>query len=403
MKLLLAIMLIALISLLGSRLTFLHRRLPLGFRSILLTGVEYIFIGAVLGQMGLQVLDKPTLDSLEPFLVFGLCWVGFLFGLQFEIKSLKKLPRFYFSITIIEAIITFIWVSCATFWGLKVLLGLATAETLVAALLLGSMAACTAHSAIAIVSRNARISEKRLLGLLRYLSSVDGLIALIVFGLVLSLGTGLENGVFTGLKSLRWLGMSTLLGLLAAVILILLSRVKFTAQEYLVFLIGTIMFAAGSAQELQHSPLVTGLICGVLVANFCRHRLRAMDIVLHSERSIYVILLLLIGASSSFRLDLSLLLAIVYFFSRLMGKFSGVLVAVRLFKPQYPVPATLGLGLLSEGGLSIALILDFKLLYPMLTDTLSTIIIISIIVNELIGPRLILAQFDSNASIPIKG
>ena len=48
MKLLLAIVLIALIALIGSRLTFFSRRLTMGLKNIIFTGTEYIFLGVVL-------------------------------------------------------------------------------------------------------------------------------------------------------------------------------------------------------------------------------------------------------------------------------------------------------------------------------------------------------------------
>jgi len=93
MKLLLAIVLIALIALIGSRLTFFSRRLTMGLKNIIFTGTEYIFLGVVLGNYGLNLLDAETLKKLEPFLLFGLSWIGFLFGLQFEAKRLMTLPR----------------------------------------------------------------------------------------------------------------------------------------------------------------------------------------------------------------------------------------------------------------------------------------------------------------------
>jgi hypothetical protein len=73
MKLLLSIVVIVVIALMGSRLTFLNRRLPLGFKNILFTGAEYIFIGIILGRMGLNLIDTRSLNNLEPFLIFGLC------------------------------------------------------------------------------------------------------------------------------------------------------------------------------------------------------------------------------------------------------------------------------------------------------------------------------------------
>jgi len=67
MKLLLFIVIIVAIAIAGSRITFLNRKLPLGFRSIIFTGSEYIFIGVLLGGMGLNLVDAKSLKNLEPF------------------------------------------------------------------------------------------------------------------------------------------------------------------------------------------------------------------------------------------------------------------------------------------------------------------------------------------------
>ncbi|MCP4634839.1 MAG: hypothetical protein GY855_18070, partial [candidate division Zixibacteria bacterium] len=84
----------------------MNRRLPLGFRNILLTGTEYIIIGVLLGAMGLDIIDSQTRGQLQPFILFGLSCIGFLYGLQFELKQLRTLPRFYLSISAIQACIT---------------------------------------------------------------------------------------------------------------------------------------------------------------------------------------------------------------------------------------------------------------------------------------------------------
>ena len=116
MKVILAIVLIALIALIGSRLTFFSRRLDMGLKNIIFTGTEYIFLGVILGNYGLNLLDAGTLLLLEPLLFFGLSWIGFLFGLQFEFKRLKALPKRYFSITAIQSSIVFILVSFVSWY-----------------------------------------------------------------------------------------------------------------------------------------------------------------------------------------------------------------------------------------------------------------------------------------------
>lgn len=403
MKLLIAIAIISLIAVIGSRMTFLNRRLPLGVRSILLTGSEYILIGILLGRMGFDILDRSTLEQLQPFLIFGLSWIGFLFGVQFEIRFMKKLPRHYFSITAIQSIITTISISGSIYLIVRITDAFSAFSALVFAVMLGATGACSAQSAIAIVNRNYRIKERKLLDLLRYITSVDGLFSLLFLMFALGLAAGFDSGRFSLPEALSWLLLALFTGVVPALILILLSRVRFTQQEFLVFLIGSIMFAGGLANHFDQSPLISGLVCGILVANFCRHRLRAMEMVVHAEKSIYIILLLFLGALWQFSPGPALYVAVVYLITRMAGKVLGLEVAVRVFKPQFKTPAGLGLGLLSEGGLAVAIILECCIFYPSFAGPLMTVIIPAILINELLGPRLLLAQFRETERAVIEG
>ena len=400
MKFLFAIVIIAVIALIGTRITFLNRRLPMGFRNILLTGVEYIFIGAILGSMGINLIDKASLEALEPFLLFGLSWVGFLFGLQFEIKLLRNLPRFYFTITAIQATIAFIIITVLTFIILNYLFDFLLPFNILASVVLGCIGSCSAQSAIAIVSQNHRFKNKALIDLLRYISSVDGIFALIFFSLALCIFPNQEQVEFNAGISFLWIIKSLFTGIVPALILIILSHTRFTQAEFLVFVIGTVMFSGGLAFQIQHPPLISGLICGVITANFCRHRIRALTTAVTAEKSIYIILLIIIGAGWNFEFNQSLLVAMGYWVWRVVGKLMGNYIATRTFRPKYPVPAMIGFGLLSEGGLAIAIILSLQLLHTTVADYLITIIILSVVANELISPRLILAQFKHDVIVP---
>ena len=89
MRLIITLVIIAAIALIGSLFTFNRKKIPLGTRHILLTGIEYIFIGFILGPEILNILDRQTINDLHPFLSFGLGWIGFLFGLQFDFNKIK--------------------------------------------------------------------------------------------------------------------------------------------------------------------------------------------------------------------------------------------------------------------------------------------------------------------------
>lgn len=398
MKILLSIIVLSVISIVGSRLTFLRRKLPKGFRNIILTGTEYIFIGILLGQMGLEFLDVDAIAQLSPFLVFGLCWIGFLFGLQFELRNIKKIPRTIVSISVFQGVFTFILVSLSMvavfYWFLESGLIL----TVIMALTLGSASSCTAQSSLAVLDRRQKIARPRLFNFLRYVSGVDGLVALMVFTLSLSLFPAAGGSALNAYKSLEWLGMAVLVGLVPGAILISISRVKFNQQEFGLFLVGTVLFCGGLADTLNHSPLIAGFICGLVTANFCVHHKRALSMVLQAEKSIYIFLLLLLGASWHFRSLLSLMVAVAYFLVRLLGKLAGTRLALKIWNPGFPLPKSVGLGLLAEGGLTVAIVLDFKLLYPLVADPLVILVIVSIFLNEWLSPRFLLGQFTKDRS-----
>jgi Kef-type K+ transport system membrane component KefB len=402
MKLLLSIVIIVVIAVVGSRLTFLNRRLPLGFRNIIFTGIEYIFLGVLLGQMGLNIIDFKSLNNLEPLLIFGLSIIGFLFGLQFEFRSLKNLPRFFFSISALQATIAFLIITPTLYFSFKALFSLPDEIILIMAITLGSAACCTAQSALAIVKNNYKVENRRLFSLLRYIASIDGLFALGFFSLAVSILTTTTSENFNLIGSLKWFFLSLAIGILCALLLIILSNTKFSQQEFVVFLIGMVLFAGGLAIKTGNSPLVIGFVCGIVYANFSKHRLRALDTIVHSERSIYIIMLIIIGAGWTLILGNILIITCIYFVIRVIAKVMGTYAATRAFKPAFNVPVASGLGLLSEGGFAIAIIINFSLLYPSLSDYLVTVIIISMFVNEVLSPKLILLQFDNPEPVKFK-
>jgi Kef-type K+ transport system membrane component KefB len=403
MKLLITIITITIIALIGSRLTFLNRKLPLGFRNIIFTGTEYIFMGVFLGKMGLNMIDPETLTSLGPFLFFGLSWIGFLFGLQFDLKSLKNLPRLFFSISAIQALFTFLVVTSVIFFSFKIFSTLPERTVLILSFILGSASVCTAQSALAIVSNNYRFENRKLFSLMHYISGIDGVFALAFLALTFFIFPLSGSAEFNLTGSLKWLFLALTIGIITAFLFIILSNVRFSQQEFVVFILGTVLFGGGLAMKTNNSPLLIGFICGLITANFSRHRLRALEIMVHSEKSIYIIILVIIGAG--WKLDFNFILIITgfYFLSRLLAKLLGVFAATRSFKFDFHVPWNTGLGLLSEGGFAVAIIISFSVFYPSLSDYLVTVVVISMILNEFISPKLILSLLEDPVPIDFRG
>jgi Kef-type K+ transport system membrane component KefB len=106
-------------------------------------------------------------------------------------------------------------------------------------------------------------------------------------------------------------------------------------------------------------------------------------------------MLIIIGAGWNLMIDNILIITCIYFVIRVIGKVLGTYAATRAFRSGFKVPAASGLGLLSEGGFAVAIIINFSILYPSLSDYLVTVIIISMFVNEILSPKLILLQFEN--------
>ncbi|MEN8153644.1 MAG: cation:proton antiporter [Acidobacteriota bacterium] len=399
MKFLLALVILTGIAVLGSKISFLRKEFSLGVKNIFFTGIEYILIGLILGESGIKILDIETLPKFYPFLVFGLAWIGYLFGVQFEFQQVKKLPRMFFSITAIQAFVTFLSVSIIMFIVFRNFFFMKFQISLILSIFLGTIALSTAQSAIAIVNKNYKFKNQKLFDLLRYVSGVDGVFAIMVFAVLLAF---MKNGNSLSLNpalTLLWLSISVLIGFIPAVIFRIMNRVRPGIQEFPVFLVGVIIFTGGLAIQLNHSPLVCGFFGGIIIANSCRYRTRVLLFLHEAEKAIYIIMLLILGAGWNPDKGINFILVLFYIVFRLLGKFFGNFIAARSFRSTFKIPSTIGIALLSEGGLSFGILINFIILFPELSDKIIYIVILSSFINELLSPRLILTQFKEKEFI----
>ena len=184
MKLVSAAILIVVIAFVGSRLSFVQIRLPLGLRHLFLTGIEYILVGLLLGGAALDLLDAPTLDGLYPFMGMGLSWIGMLFGIQWEFRRLSHIPQRVFGIALVQSLITVFVVAVPFFLLFRVLFSHETGMLLIGAVTVAAAASGTASSGLTLFARNTRSSARPLMRLLRNVSNIDDLVGLTAFGLI---------------------------------------------------------------------------------------------------------------------------------------------------------------------------------------------------------------------------
>jgi len=247
LKIILGVALVLIVALVGQRRTFTRLHLPQGARLIYLTGTEFILVGVALGDTLIGFLDAETIGSLIPLFSLGLGVIGLIFGMQLDLSKIRRFPGRHLSMAGIQAVVTLLVVACPSYFVMRGHFQPDPPELLLASLLLGATAACTAQTGLALVGREFKLHGSPVMDLLRYISSVDALVGLLVLDLAYCL---MQVEPIIGLQAaipLQWFVFSLGIGGVLGLLLHLLTRTRCKEEELAVFLVGMVTFSSGIA------------------------------------------------------------------------------------------------------------------------------------------------------------
>jgi hypothetical protein len=391
MKALVAVIVLTALALVGSRRATVPGKYPFAIQAFF-TGAEFIIIGLLLGSDFLNVIDDASLDLLRPFVCIILGWVGFLFGLQFDRRSVNKLPKGYFAVSAAEGMVTLVTVLPVAWYLLTKGSNAATDIVAIAAITLAASATCTGLTALTFIEKNRRPASLHVRSLLRLISSLDPAVGVIAAGIGLSLFAVHPFDAASFPMTLQWFVVSVCLGFVTAWIFVSLTLTRTSQAELTVYILGVIALAGGVAFALRLSALFVSFTCGLVVANLTHVgsiRGRVMTIMAHGDRFLYFLLLVLAGAYWKLP-DIQLLLAaLVYVAIRLVGKVAGGYLSTRRLARHHAVPPLIGFGLVSQGGMGLAIILEFRFVVDQpFTEVVISVAILAIIINEFMAPWL---------------
>ncbi len=380
------------LALLGARFSFSTERVPQGPRLLFRTGTHFLLLGFLLGPSGLGLLSARATAELSPFLALGMGWVGFHFGLQLERASLTRFPPAYHVFAYGQALVTFGVFLGGAYLALSLV---APPETFSPLLLLGAAAtACvTTPAGIAVVSSNFLV-RGNVRDLLLFTGSLDAAVGVFALQVTYALFRPELPEVLGGPGQLALVGAAAGLGVVMAIVFLWLVRRRPAGEELVLFVLGICAFAAGAALQWGLSPLFVSVTMGAVVANFGRDRQRVFSLLQKWEKPVYLTFLLLAGALLRTPTVTVVLLAVGYALLRALSK--GVAGAVVSTLPVgFPVPRRFGLGLVPQGGISLAMAVSGVLMYPQLQfggnaaeAALFTVIVIGVTISELVGPLL---------------
>jgi len=391
MKIVAGIVLVLIVALLGSRFSFAKLKLPFFRGSIFLTGTEYLLVGVALGPLMLGLLDAKTQQGLHPLINLALGWIGLLFGAQLELRQLTRFPRQYLRFALLQALITLVICLAALGALHHHLPRLLVPLKLTGLLALCAIAVPTAQTSLALVLQELPTGRNKTLEILRFAAGVDAVVALLAFGAFYCLEhtsspVGLEH-----LVPLQYMALAAGVGGATGLLLHLLTRVRCAQEELLLFTVGLVVFAAGAAAYLRLPPLLVTLIAGLVLANLRGQQDRVTQVLAQLEKPFYLVVLLVAGAHFSPRAPLApaLALAAGYVLLRALSKSFSGLVLGRLLRRPLRLPPTVGLGLLPQGGVAVAMALSFhRFSAGASADAVLFVVLAAVVTSELVGPAL---------------
>jgi hypothetical protein len=153
--------------------------------------------------------------------------------------------------------------------------------------------------------------------------------------------------------------------------------------------------------------LKNSAVMGALVANLSRSTDRVQLLLSRWEKPVYVTFLLVAGALIEIPTWLVFPMAVGYAGLRFLAKLAGASLMVGAIRFNFDVPKRLGLGLVPQGGISIAMAVSGALMYSDLRirgvdaeALLFAVIVMGVALAELTGPFLTTRLLERAGEIP---
>ena len=355
----------------------------------------YIVVGILLGPDVLKLIPQDIIDGMEFLPDIALAFIAFSTGEFFKFSTLKKNGGKVVVITIFESLVA----SILVFVVLYFIMGL----NLAFAIVLASLAAATAPASTMMTIRQTG-SKGDFVETLLQVVALDDIVGLVAFSVAISVATVSQSGssvdVLSIVVPLITNILILLLGAFFGLLLKFLMPKKRSTDNRLIISISMILLFCGICSLFEVSPLLGCMSMGTIYMNITD------DEKLFNQLNYFtppILLLFFVRSGLNFRIgtlfsDSSLvggaplvLIGVIYFIVRIIGKYIGSFTGCAIVKKKKEVRNYLGLALIPQAGVAIGLAaIGARTLSNYLGaetgNALNTIILASSVLYELIGP-----------------
>lgn len=377
---------IALMLFLGFLMTRLTKKLRLP------NVTAYIVTGILIGPYCLDLIPQTVIGGMDFLSDIALAFIAFSTGEFFKLSTLRKNGMKVVVITILEALMATVVVFLVTYF----ILGVDLAFSIV----LAALASATAPASTVMTIRQTGAHGDFVDTLLQVVA-LDDVVGLIAYSVAISLALALSMGsaALSAGSILRPIAMNLgvfLLGGLFGLFLKWLMPKKRSNDNRLIISVSLLFAFCGICAMLDVSPLLGCMSMGTVYINITD------DEKLFKQLNYFtppILLLFFVRSGLSFDLNALvntsaavgttplLVVGVVYFFTRILGKYSGAFIGCKLVKKPKETSNYLGLALIPQAGVAIGLAaLGARTLGGETGVALETVILASSVLYELVGP-----------------
>lgn len=352
----------------------------------------YIVTGILIGPYCLNLIPARIIEGMDFLSDIALAFIAFSTGEFFRLDTLKKNGLRVVLITVFEALIA----SIAVFIVVYFILGLNLAFSVV----LAALASATAPASTMMTIRQTG-SRGDFVDTLLQVVALDDIVGLVAYSIAISValasvnGSGRISAVSILIPILTNCGVLLLGGLFGLGLKLLMPKSRSTDNR-LIISVATLFAFCGICTLLDVSPLLGCMSMGTVYINVTG------DNKLFSQLNYFsppILLMFFVRSGLSFKLDMLvssslsvgaaplLLVGVLYFFTRIIGKYGGAWLGCLVTGKAPKVRNYLGLALIPQAGVAIGLAaLGARTLGGETGNALNTIILASSVLYELIGP-----------------
>ena len=369
-------------------------------RFTIVSGVEYLLLGIVLGPQATGFLSPHVVDSFSPLITLGLGWIGALTGCQLLLRGMVRIPAAIYRVAMAEAAITGVVLWGSTYAVLRWVLAIDPLTGGVTAAGLALLGILSSAAGVRVMSAPAGAGVP-LVRQLEVAVALQAVLASAGLALLFALLHPSPGTLPRPLVPTEWMVINIAIGVVGGMLFHVFVGDERNVDRLFVSLAGAIILVSGAAAALRLSPVFAALVFGAILGNTSTSRAELTAALRRVERPFQFVLLLFAGAiwrpSTTYAAWLLPVAAFVVVravvrpgSARLAARFNGMLPVLG---------ASWGRGLLGHGGFALVLGLDYLRQGTMPAPNLVfTAVVASVLLTDAFSARLVRGAMSRSAT-----